>query len=460
MTKSTQLVIRCGEGKDGEPAAHPGATIRFCLLLALLLAALAPAVSGQALPAAEAAPISTGFALPLTAGTLQYAVSASESLVWGYYSTNGAASATNVTGDIAYISNSQHDPFSMVFSGGRAWSTGGQPSYSYVNLGLSQVVAAGKWNFVLSDSVSYLPGTAATGLSGVPGVGDLGVSPVQVGSDTGQGVLTNYSSRINNVSSGSAQRQITGKTSLNGAVSYSVARFLSNTGSASSQGLDSDALSYQGGASHQFDVRNTMGGSYSYSSYSFTGNNFGLPAPSFHSQTVSGSLTHQFSRKLGMSAAAGPQWTTIESTVSYSSLNLFVDASLSYAGKTARSSLAYVRNTNSGYGATGGATSDSVQFGASRGFFRVWSGAVTSSFTRTESLPTPGLAPYTFHTTLAAVQLSRAIARSLSVYGSYTLEKQATLGSVVSAIDLFTGNSQVVGFGVTYSPMSLHVGRP
>jgi hypothetical protein len=53
---------------------------------------------GQALPAAEAAPISTGFALPRAAGTLNYAVSASESLSWGYYGNQGAAAGTNLSG--------------------------------------------------------------------------------------------------------------------------------------------------------------------------------------------------------------------------------------------------------------------------------------------------------------------------------------------------------------------------
>ena len=85
------------------------------------------AAIGQAIPAAEASPISTGFSLPRVAGSLQWAVTASESLTWGYYSTSGAAESTNLSGDVAYISNSTKDPFSVVVSGGRSWATSRVP---------------------------------------------------------------------------------------------------------------------------------------------------------------------------------------------------------------------------------------------------------------------------------------------------------------------------------------------
>ena len=78
-----------------------------CLVVGVIMPVV-PAAFGQALPAAEAAPISTGFALPTTLGSLQYAVSASQSLIWGYYGNSGEVSATNLSGDVAYLSNSKH----------------------------------------------------------------------------------------------------------------------------------------------------------------------------------------------------------------------------------------------------------------------------------------------------------------------------------------------------------------
>ena len=113
------------------------------VLLTVLLITVAPAAFGQALPAAQASPISTGFELPMAAGTLQYAVSASESLDWGYYSNSGATEGTNLTGDLGFISTSKRDPFSAVISGGHTWASNG-PGYSFVSLGLSQVISAGR----------------------------------------------------------------------------------------------------------------------------------------------------------------------------------------------------------------------------------------------------------------------------------------------------------------------------
>ena len=145
------------------------------------------------------------------------------------------------------------------------------------------------------------------------GVGDLGVTPVQVGADTGQGVLTNYSTRVNNTSSGSVQRALTGRTSLNGFASYGILRFV---GSGVDAGLESNSVSGGGGLSHQFDARNSLGGNFAYSSYTFVGATYGVAAPSFTSQTASGFYTHQFTRKIGISLSAGPQWTNVESTTS------------------------------------------------------------------------------------------------------------------------------------------------
>jgi len=329
-----------------------------------------------------------------------------------------------------------------------------------LNLGFSQVANVGRWNFVLSDSVSYLPGTAVAGLSGVPGTGDLGLSPVQIGGDIGQGVLTNFSNRVSNVAAGSVQRQLTAKTSVSGSGSYSTMRFLSstvNSASSSSAGLDNGSWTAGGGMSHQIDPRNSFGGNYSYSKSSYPGNTLGVSTPTFVSQTASADYSHQFTRKLTVNAAAGPQWISLGSAGSGSAISLFADIAASYAGKSAVASLAFTRSSNSGYGVTGGAVSNSAIFNVSRTFAVVWRASATSSYVRSSNLPVPGVAPFNINTAVEAVQVSRAILRSLSAYGSYTLEHQS-LPSAPTA-DLFSGLSHVVSFGLTYSPSSLHLGR-
>jgi hypothetical protein len=445
--------------KPSQSACRPAFPWLLLALLVLLVPA-SPAAFAQALPAAEAAPISTGFALPTTLGTLQYAVSASQSLVWGYYGNSGVSAGTNLGGDLAYLSNSKQHPFSMILAGGRSFSESDQGSYNFANLGLSQVANVGRWNFVLSDSVSYLPGTPVTGLSGIPGVGDLGVSPVQVGADTGQGVLTNYSDRVTNVAAGSVQRQLTGKTAINASGSYYIMRFLDTTNTsanASGAGLDSDAVTGGGGFSHELSVRNTYGANYAYSNYTYPENNFGIFAPGFVSQTASGTYTHRFTRRLSMSVAVGPQFTTVDNSGSPNALSLFASAAASYAAKETSASVAFNRSTNSGYGSNGGALSSSVGFSISRKFAVVWNCSGSASYTNSSNLPVAGVPSYSSNTYVEGIQVSRAIARSLSAFASYTLEDQSF--SAASAIDLFSGLSQVVGLGITYSPSALHLGR-
>jgi hypothetical protein len=303
-----------------------------------------------------------------------------------------------------------------------------------------------------------MPGTSTTGLSGVPGVGDLGLTPVPVGPDTGQGILTDYSNRISNAASAAISRPITGKTFFNATGSYAITRFLSGSGNASASGLDSNAVTGGGGISHQYSARNTLGANYAYSYFSYPGYNFGLPTASFDSQTASLQYTHQFTRKLGLNASSGPQWTAIDLPGSSLSLSLYADVALAYSGKFSRASLAYVRSTNAGSGVIGGSLSDAVSFTTTRTFVRVWNCAFASSYTHSSSLA--GLASYTFDTTMAGFQVSRAIGRSFSAFASYTLENQSTQGSATSVIDVFSGFSQVLGFGLTYAPMSIHFGHP
>jgi hypothetical protein len=406
---------------------------------------------GQALPAAEAAPISTGFALPRTAGTLNYAVSASESLTFGYYGNQGEYSATNLSGDVAYISNSKLHPFSMVLSGGRSWSSSGQPSYGFSSLGLSQVINLKRWSVVVSDSVAYLPGTPTAGLSGVPGVGDLGINPVQVGGDTGQGVLTAYSSRIANTAAGSIQRQLTGQTSVNASGSYGILRFLGSGGG----GIDGGSVTGGVGISHQLSALTSFSGNYSYSSFTYSDASH---LPGFASQTASLQFARRLTRRLSMSVSAGPQWTSIDSPGSSQGVNVAANASLWYGGQFTHVAISYTRGTNSGSGVVGGALSQGGTISAGRTFARVWSCSVNASYTQSSSLPFANASPFSVDATVASAQVSRAIMRSLSAYASYTIEHQSSPGST-SAVDVFSGLEQVVGFGVTYSPSSIHLGR-
>jgi hypothetical protein len=432
-------------------------------MLLPLVALPGPSIA-QAIPAATASSISTGFALPSLAGTLQYAVSASQSYSSNYFGNSGINSYTNLSGDLAFITNSALYPFNTVFSGGRAWSSSGQSSYNFFNLSMTQGIHAQRWSFALSDSVNYMPGTATSGLSGVPGVGDLGVNPAQPGTTSGtvalpsQGVLTGFSSRISNSSSLSAGRPITGKTSINASGNYSLTRFLSNSANASNPGVNNDSDSASLGLSHRIDARNSTGGSFTYSRSTFSGANFGIPEPGFSSQSASLQYSHQFTRKFGMSASAGPQWNNTGTPGSSSALTLFANLTASYSGEFSQAAMAYTRSSNSGYGVVDGAISNSVSFSTSRILDRVWLCALTTAYTQSSQLPSATSLPFTFHTTVMAVQVSRAIVRNLSAYASYTLQNQSNQGAA-AAVDLFSGLSNIAGYGLTYSPTAIHLGH-
>jgi len=389
---------------------------------------------------------------------LQWAVSASSSLDWGYYSGSGAAVGTSVSGDVAYLSESKYHPFSMVLAAGNTWGWSGEPSYRFASLGLSQLINVGRWNFTISDNVSYLPETATSGLSGVPGVGDLGVPPIQVGPDSGQGLLTNYSPQVSNTAGASVQRQITGKTAFNASGSYSILRFVN--GSNGGFGLENDTRTGSAGFTHRLNARSTFGGNYAYSSFIFLNNlSHGVPEPNFASQIASFTYSHQVSRRLSFNLAAGPEWTKMSQGQASQSLNAYVDASGNYTTEFGHMSATYVRSTNSGFGVVGGSLSDSITFSASHLYGKVWNTATTVAWTHTSSLPTPNATPYNFKTLVAGFQVSRALARSLSAFASYTVEDQ-TNASTFGTVNLFDGINNVVGFGITYSPVSRRFTRP
>jgi hypothetical protein len=441
---------------------------RLIVLAGVGLVISALPVHGQALPAAEASPISTGFVLPTTSGTLSYSLTASENLNWGFYSNSGRSAGTSMSGNLGFISTSKRSPFSAVLAAGHSFSNSNQPSYDFVGLGLSQVISMRRWNFVLADNASYLPQTPANGYAGIPGLGDLnvlgssgislGLIPTSVIAPPTQGILTRYESRVDNTASGTVQRDFTGKTGIHGSASYSIARYTDQTGNPLNDGLDSDGISGGGGINHMYSQRNIVGANFTYSSYSFLQGKTNLPVSDFNSQTASVNYLHEFSRRLQGSLAVGPQWTTIDLGNRSTSLSAFASLSLSYAAERVRHSLSFVRSTNSGYGVIGGALSNSVGYSASGQFSRVWAVSGAASYSRSTSLPTPFLPGYVFNTSAVTGQISRALPHSLSAFASYSLQSQTDGGALLSILNAFSGHYQTLGLGITYSPRPKHFG--
>jgi hypothetical protein len=418
----------------------------------IILGTLAAESHAQNAPVLQSAPDSFGFQFPKLAGQISYAVSASQIIIAGYNGNGGTVSSTNVSGDLAYITNSETHPFAVLYSGGFLGSESAQlPSSTFQNLALSQSYKTRSWNFVLNDTVSYLPETPVGGISGIPGVGDLGLNPVQVGSDVGAGILTNYATRVSNVVGATVARQLTGSTSLEGSGSYAIERFTGDTADGASA-YDSNQVQASFGLQHRINARNTIGVDYVYTFFTYTGQPLSF--------TANGANLHYvrlLTSKLTLDASIGPQWNS-GTTFSSPAVNLAVAMDLSYIGKRTFYSLSYVRGTSAGSGVVDGALTNSVMFSSTRNLNAYWRAAGTVSYTNSQSISGSIYAPFDIDSEIASGQLSRSLGRSFSIYGSYTLENQSLSGGVATPL-AFNGLQQVVGFGITYSPGSSRVGR-
>ncbi len=424
---------------------------------ALLLISTAPLVAhAQAAPSATAPSPYEGFALPNIGGSLRFSVTASETVVTGYNGSpgTGTTSYTDFSGNLAYLSRSETHPFSAVYTGGYLIGNSQIPSYPFQTLALTQVAKTRNWNFVVGDSVTYLPQTPATGLSGVPGAGDLNVPPVQVGPTTGLGILTLYSTRVSNIVSGTATRQLTGSTFVSGTGAYFIQRYTGN----SANGINNDLESGTFGLNHRINALSNVGGSYSYSHSSFSyqpgiSTLIGTGSSTYDTQTVQGTYSRQLSRKIGVTAGAGPQWITPGDgrVISSSSINFAASAAVNYQAQNYSAGVSYVRSVNNGDGVVVGTRNDTVALTVSRAFARIYQVSGLVGYNRSTQLANTLLPNFNSSGVVAGGQFSVQIARPVSAFASYTLQRQLFSG-VSPALNDFNGLSQYVTFGVTYSP--------
>jgi hypothetical protein len=429
MTKMTQRVL-------------------FLLLPLLSLPLLARC---QNVPAVTTGPVYQGFAPPDAGGVLTYGITGSESGRTGYNSSGTVWNST-ISGDVGYLSKSVLHPFSAVYSGGYLYSNSGdngEPSTFYQNLVMSQVFQLQRWNIVVADALRYLPESPSVGLSGIPGVGDVGVPPIQTTPDQGQDILSNFAARVTNTASGTASHQITGSTAFQGSGEYSILRFVG----AAKGGLDGNLVSGSGGINHRITALSSVNGSYEYAYTSYPDLGF-----SFVTQTLTAGYAHQFNRRLSVSASAGPQFTSSSDPTLPGHTSLSAAGSVGYAGEATSLNLGYVRGIRTGSGVVVGGLTESVSLSHSRRFGRSFSISSSVSYTRQDSSPALTSVPFTTETVAASFQASRAIGRHLSGYVSYTILDQTLQGSATSS-NGFSGTSQIGSIGITYSPRPIHLGH-
>ena len=431
------------------------ATLIFLLGANVLLQA-------QAIPTGTAAEprYNPGPTLPSIDGNIQYAISLGETAQSGYFGSQGWTYTTNLSGDVEYIGRSTVRPFSMLYAGGVLLSTytNAQTQF-YQSLTISQGFVGHGWAVGFSDSVSYLPQSPTTGLAGIPGVGDLGFQPTPDPTAPAQSVLTNYGKRLTNTASGNIERELNARTSISGTGSYGILRFLGDnvpSSNLATTALDSTQITGNVSLNRRLSVRSNASVSAYYSTFSY-GNN----TTSFNSKGINVTFNRQMTKALSLSLSAGPQINSAYTAVTSfgnirvpGSLNASVNAGLSYTRKFTSASLGYSRGINAGSGVQPGARSDSVSGSLQHTIGRDWSLGFTGAFTQTTGLALTG----TTNSVFGGTQLSRRFLKSFSAYVGYTGIHQS-IPAQLAGQSAFSGFSQAVSAGITFSPRAARLGQ-
>jgi hypothetical protein len=443
--------------------------MQHCSFVIVLTIALPAFGYGQATATASAPIATSGLNLGVVNGTFRYGATASESFQTGYGQNQNLSEQTNISGSLIYATKSLKTPFNAIYTGGVLFST--QRNYgtnTFQSLALSQGYIAKGWSLGLSDAVSYLPQSPTVGLSGIPGTGDMGLSPVVGGDTPAQNILTYNSNRISNTASATASRSLTARTALTGVVSYGILHYFDN------DSLNTKQISGDLGVNHEIDPRTSVGVDASYSIFTF-GNYLVVPQSqaggdaSFTTRALSVRGQRQFTRALSGSLSVGPQWVNSSSKLGIPSrLGVYVNGNATYVRRFGTFLASYSRGANGGSGVLPGAFSDSIVGSASRAYGHNWAVSGNVGFTRTSGLGAslnsnlivlPGVGSYgNFDSTFAGAQVTRRISDSFSGFASYTASNQ-TYGNVRSLPGAISGLVQSFSIGVSWYPKSTNLGQ-
>jgi len=416
------------------------------LLCVICFISAAQVARGQSVPVQTGSPVYSGFSVPTVSGTLHYAISAGVREVFGYSQQIGDITDGTISGNVGLITPSVRMPTSITYTGGYLATTGTYPSTFFHDFAISQTYDTRKLKVTVSDQLRYLPDSPSSGIFGVLGVGTT-VGPV-----ISQGALIPFVTRIDNSSDGNVSYLITGKTSIDAIGLYSIQRFPGYTG-----GIQTNTYSIDGGVNHRVNPLQTVGASYRYSNFSYI-----YVSGTFSSQGGTALYRRQWTRRLLVSLAGGPQYISASTlTKRPASLNYNADISASYIGSLEHgltATVAYKRSTNGGSGLTFGATNDTFTGSVSSRLTRSLSVSAVGTYTRSSGLQLITANQVNSQAAVGSVQANRALTRTLSVFASYNAMHQAIQG-LYSGPSPLIGLQQVLGFGITYSPSPVHLGR-
>lgn len=415
----------------------------------LFLFGLVKTGQAQDMPAVSGSSVYQGFSLP-AAGEMTYSFTGSESARFGYYGSVLSSSA--VSANLAYLSGSQLNPFHLTYSGGFQHQTGysgtNRGAQVFQNVIVSQDFHHKLWSFGLNDRFSYLPDAPVGGISGIPGLGDVGVTP---GGDPNQTTLSNLATRISNAGGATASRSLTGRTSLQFSLSDSLLKF---TGANVTNAISNNSIDGSVTMTHALSpIRNYF---VDYSASRFSYPDLAVPF-SFFTQSFEGGYSGALSRKTKYSLSAGPQITSTTTVLGHATtLDANIKVMIDHEMERGTMSALYTRSIRGGSGVTPGARNSVLSGEYSYRLTRLSSLSADLSYTNAGRISSLSTTDFSTNTFTASVQGARQVGRFLSGYISYTLLKQSLSGSAVNSA-AFSGLSHVLAGGITYTPRSIHL---
>jgi hypothetical protein len=445
--------------------------IRVVISALFLMWATSSVSHGQAVPAGVVTVDTAPTAVPLD-GVVHYALTASEIVALGFYGSGQTTASTDLSGDVAYSGRSLAHPFTLLFAGGVLLPNGsGQGVTTFQTLSVSQGYITHHWIFHVADSFTFLPESATTGVSGIPGVGDVGVVPIQgPGEGPAGGILTVSGNRIANGLLGGVEREITPLTSISGTGSWSTLHFLDSQADA----LDYSQFMGSAAVNRRIDQRSSASLGVSYGVYDFSGPEAGANTPSFQTRSINLSYQRLMSREFSVSGTIGPQWvSSSNSALIPSTLNVAGSASVNYTRRLTTASVHYSRGVNGGSGVLPGAISDDVGFGAGRPYGRNWVGSLSGAYIHSSGLsylgaltslqgttPTAATPVHeVYNTAYATVQARRRINANFSGFLTFTVADQSTNYSSGTTQPVLNGTSEIFGIGISFAPRSTSLGQ-
>ena len=396
---------------------------------------------------AQVVPAATGPAGLPVSGTLRYNLRYSQTAEFGGY--QDGQQRIFASGDASYANLRKRFPFSLQYGGGYGWVLAGPSAAGnlFQHLSLSQGIVGRAWNLTASDNVSYTFETPTTGFSGVPGTGEpVGGSGTTTPTD--QTVVSLNTRTLDQIMKLGFGDRLNHAWSLNVDFSSGQLLYIDNNGQ------NTNMLMADAGITRRLNARNSVSGQYSFSRYSYGASALTNAAQLSFSQvnTAQFSFKRQWNRQISTSASVGPQWvSSSNSAIEPSSTRFSLNASAIDSFRVGTASLYYSHGTTGGSGYMLGAVSDVLGASFSRGFGKKLTIGATSSYMRTAGLVNNGVTNATY----GGAQATRRLGRNFNIFANYTAINQSS--NLQNSANVLNSLSQVIGFGIGYSPRETHL---